>query len=179
MKTDLWASGNQFFPFSQTAVNTTGSSFSFNQNILETWKRSFYLFFVYCLISSFFCKWKLLLKLGGSQFFNDKPYSCQWTPFFQFFRDFLKWKQLFCIVETYSSIFFTCLVVIFFTCLSAISLSRNHYWYKEKTVLREKAHSCQQATVFLASGNHFSETPAIFFQSSGKLFFKEILIFGQ
>ena len=54
--------------------------------------------------------WKLLLKLGKS-IFKDKPYSCQWTPiFFNFFRDFLKWKQLFRIAETCVSISFIQLV---------------------------------------------------------------------
>ena len=33
--------------------------------------------------------------------FKDEPYSCQFTKFFGFSRDFLKWKQLRCIVETY------------------------------------------------------------------------------
>ena len=32
---------------------------------------------------------------------------------------------------------------------------RNHYWNKEKTVLRERAHSCLWTTDFPASGNHF------------------------
>ena len=60
--------------------------------------------------------------------------------------------------------------------------SRNHYWNKEKTVLREK--------LILASGKlifqlvqtifslHFTEFPVSFFPSRGKVLFKEIVIFG-
>ena len=82
--------------------------------------------------------------------------------FFQFFRYFLKWKQLFRIVETYFSIFFTWLVQTDFR-LSGSSIfgecyftaSRNHYWNKERTVLRERAQCCHWTTYFLANGNHF------------------------
>ena len=96
MKTDFQASGHQFFPFSQTAVNTGGSSFSFNQNILETQKRGFYRFFCVQFYSEFFfCKCKLLFKLGGSQFFKDEPYSCQWTPFVSIFQRFFKVEAAF------------------------------------------------------------------------------------
>ena len=61
-------------------------------------------------------------------------------------------KWVFCLVETVS--FGQC----YFTA------NRNHCWNKEKTVLRERAHSCKWSTDFLASGNHFflhfSGTPA-------------------
>ena len=119
----------------------------------------FYLFFVNCFIPSVFCKRKLLVELGGNQFFNDEPYSCQWIPIF---RHFLKWKYLFRIVETHFSIFFTWLVQtdflpsgnsIFGECY--FTASRNHYWNKEKTVLRVRAHCCYCTTDFLANGNHF------------------------
>ena len=81
---------------------------------------------------------------------------------FHFFRYFLKWKQLFRIVETYFSIFFTWLVQtnflpsgnsIFRECY--FTASRNHYWNKEKKVLRERDHCCYWTTDFLANGNHF------------------------
>ena len=117
------------------------------------WKRGkevFIIFFVSCFIPSFFLERKLLLKLGGSQFLKDKPYSCQWTSIFQFFRDFSKWKQLFRIVKTFFSIFFTRLsckqifylveTVLFGQCY--FTVIRNHYWNTEKTVLRERRHSC-------------------------------------
>ena len=108
--------------------------------------------------------------------------------FFQFFRYFLKWKQLFRIVETYFSIFFTWPVQtdflpsrnsIFGGCY--FTASRNYYWNKEKTVLRVRAHCCYWTTDFLANGIHFflhfSETLArdSFFPSSGSAFFNEIL----
>ena len=82
--------------------------------------------------------------------------------FAQFFRFFLKWKQLFRIVETYFSILFTWLVQtdflpsgnsIFGECY--FTASGNHYWNKEKTVLRERDHCCYWTTDFLANGNHF------------------------
>ena len=109
MKTDFGASGNHFFLFlRQQSTATSRSSFSFNQNILETWKRGFYLFCLLFYSEFFFRKWKLLLKLGGSPFFEDEPHSCQWTPSLSiFFRDFLQWKQLFRVAETYFSISFT------------------------------------------------------------------------
>ena len=82
--------------------------------------------------------------------------------FFQFFRYFLKWKQLFRIVETYFSIFFTWLVQtdflpsgnsIFGECY--FTAIRNHYWNKEKTVSREIAHCWYWITDFLANGFFF------------------------
>ena len=82
--------------------------------------------------------------------------------FFQFFRYFLKQKQLFRIVETYFSIFLTWPVQtdflpsrnsIFGGCY--FTASRNHYWNKEKTVLRVRAHCCYWTTDFLANGIHF------------------------
>ena len=90
--------------------------------------------------------------------------------FFQFFRYFLKWKQLFRIVETYFSIFFTWLVQIDFLpsgnsifgeCY--LTASRNHYSNKEKKILRERAHCCYWATDFLTSGNHYF---SLFFRNS-------------
>ena len=65
-------------------------------------------------------------------------------------------------METYFSIFFTWLVQtdflpsgnsIFGECY--FTASRNHYWNKEKTVLRVRAHCCYCTTDFLANGNHF------------------------
>ena len=59
----------------------------------------------------------------------------------------LKWKQLFRIVETYFSMPFTQLVQIDFLPSGPVffgqcyfTASRNHYWNKEKTVLRERVH---------------------------------------
>ena len=56
----------------------------------------------YCIILSFSYKWKLLLKLGGSQFLKTKVIPArrrQFFRYFQRFQNFLKWKQLFCTVE--------------------------------------------------------------------------------
>ena len=48
------------------------------------------MFFVYCFIKFFFCKWKLLFRLGESQLFKDEPYSCQLIPIFSIFQRFFK-----------------------------------------------------------------------------------------
>ena len=54
--------------------------------------------------------------------------------------------------------------------------SRNHYWNKEKTVLREKAHSCKWKTDFPASANYFFSpfygVPCQFFSVSWKSTFQ-------
>ena len=82
--------------------------------------------------------------------------------FFQILRVFFKQKQLFPIVETYFSIFFTWLVQTDFLPNgnsifgeSYFTASRNHYWNKEETVLRVRAHCCYWTTDFLGNGNHF------------------------
>ena len=96
MKTDFQASGYPFFHFlRQQSIATSRSSFKFNQNILETWERGF--LSVFCLLfysEFFFCKWKLLLKLGGSQVFKEL-YSCQWTPIFSILQIFFKVEAAF------------------------------------------------------------------------------------
>ena len=101
--------------------------------------------------------------LGESQFFKDQLHSCQWKPIFSIFQRFFKveagfpysgkgifqyssprqCKWIFCLEET------VCFGQCYFTA------SRNHYWKKEKTVLRERAHSYQWTTDFLAGRNNF------------------------
>ena len=58
-------------------------------HLTETyWKRGngvFICFLSIVLSRDFFCKWKLLLKLGGSQFLKNESYSCQWIPIFKIF----------------------------------------------------------------------------------------------
>ena len=92
MKTDFWASGNQFFPLSQTAFNCYQKKAVFH--LARTyWKRGnevFICFLSIVLFRDFFCKWKLLLKLRRSQFFKDEPYSCQQTPIFSIIQRFFK-----------------------------------------------------------------------------------------
>ena len=109
--------------------------------------------------------------------------------FFQFFRYSLKRKYLFRIVETYFLIFITWLVQmdflpsrnsIFGECY--FTASWNHYWNKEKTVLRVRAHCCYWTTDFLTNGNHFFlhflenlARDLVGVKSSGSVFFNEIL----
>ena len=107
--------------------------------------------------------------------------------FFQFFRYFLKWKQFFRIVETYFSIFFTWLVQtdflpsgnsIFGECY--FTASRNHYWNKEKTVLRVRVHCCYCKLIFWLMEIIFFSIfqklllGIVYFPSSGSVFFNEI-----
>ena len=145
-----------FFHFlRQQSTATSGSSLSFNQNIFET----FLSVLSIVLFRVFFCKWKLLLKLRVSPFLKTNHIPASGHHFFQFFGEFLKWKQLFRIVETYPSpgqgIRIFCLVEAVFFGQCYFPDSRNHYQNKKNRVLRERAHYCQWATDFLASGNHF------------------------
>ena len=58
------------------------------------WKRGneVFIWFFLSIVSFrvFLYKWKLLLKLSGSQFFKDKSYSTTGHQFFQFFQRLLK-----------------------------------------------------------------------------------------
>ena len=75
METEFLANGKHFFHFlNQQSTATSGGSLLFNYNILEAWKRGFCLFCLLFYSEFFFCKWKLLLKLGGRQFLKDEPY---------------------------------------------------------------------------------------------------------
>ena len=160
-ETDFPASGNQFFLFFQTQVNCYQS---FNQNILETWKRDFLSVFCLLFYSEFFSvSGNYYWKQGEDKFLKTNHISASGHHFFKIFRDFLKWKKLFRTMETYFSIFCTRLMQtgflpsgnsIFFGKCYFIA-SRNHYWNKEKKVFRERAHSCQWTTDFLARGYHF------------------------
>ena len=52
--------------------------------------------------------------------------------------------------------------------------SRNHYWNKEKTVLRERAHSCQWKSFFFFISQRLLPV-IVYFPSSESVFFNEIL----
>ena len=72
-------------------------------------------------------------------------------------------------------------VKIQYSVMQKLRFDQSYYWNQGKRVFKERVYSCQWTTDFAASGDHFflqfSETPASFFPSSGKVFFKEILIF--
>ena len=116
MKTDLLASGNQIFPFSQTAINCCQWKQFFLQLKHRFWPILFFrlvktsflsignsIFF----IPSFFLPMENVTEIWGKSNFRDEPYSCWWTPIlFYFFRYFLQWKPYLSIVEAYFSIFF-------------------------------------------------------------------------
>ena len=128
---------------------------------------------------------KNLFPLVGMKDFVEIQYSVLWKLCFDqscFWlvetiigvrgKQFSKKDFIFCLAET----------VCFSQCYFAAT--RNHYRNKEKTVLRERAHSYQWTTDFLTSGKHFFfsifwRPLPVFFPSSGKVFFKKILTFGQ
>ena len=131
------------------------------------------------LFRVFLCQWKLLLKLGGSQFLKKKYIPArehQFFRYFQRFQDFIKWRYLFRIVETHFSsnpsfsqgkgIF--CLVE---KVLEIRSVIRAIFvvvgiiiGIRGKKVFKKRVLSHQWTTDFLATRNnfllHFSETPA-------------------
>ena len=79
------------------------------------------------------------------------------TNFFIFFTDFLKWKQLFCIVETYFSISFTLLAQMDFLpignsifLVSAISL------LAETIIRKKRENNFERKTSLLLVRNWFS-----------------------
>ena len=115
------------------------------------WKRGneyFYVFLCIVLFRVFFCKWKLLLKLGGSQFFKDDPYSCQWTPFFSIFKRFFKVEATF---PYGGNLFFnilhlpsgnsTFLSVLFHWVETIIGIRRKQFWEKELILLVDNCFS--------------------------------------
>ena len=72
MKTDFWTSENQFFFIFLDSSQLLPVEAVFHLT-RTCWKRGnevFICFFYIVLFRVFFCKWKLLLKLGGSKFFN-------------------------------------------------------------------------------------------------------------
>ena len=72
-------------------------------------------------------------------------------------KQFSKKELIFCLAET----------VFFDQCYFAAS--RSHYWTKEKTVLRERVHSCWRTTDFPTSGKYFFPP---FFRNSCQFFFR-------
>ena len=167
----------------QQSTATSGSSFSFNQNILETFLSvlSVVLFRVFC------CKWKLLLKSGGSPFLKTNHVPASGHQFFKFFRRFFKVEAAFSysgniflnIRHPASANGFSPYQKQYFL-VSAISLLVETIIGIKKTILRERAHSCQWRTDFPASGKHFflhfSETPASFFSVQWKSIFQSFLM---
>ena len=111
MKTDWWASGTHFLPFSLIA----GNCYQWKQIFIKlehigNVETKFLSVLSIVLFQLFFCKWKPLLKLGRSPFWKTNHIPASGNQIFIFFRYFLKWKQLFRTVETYFSISFNLLV---------------------------------------------------------------------
>ena len=97
---------NQNIFFSQSFILAGGNKF------FDHWKQ-------YCFSLTFFCKEKLLLKLGEGKFLKTKYIPASEHPLFDIFRDFFKvqatfpysgnalstnpssgqWKRIFCLVE--------------------------------------------------------------------------------
>ena len=80
-------------------------------------------------------------------------------------------------------------VEIQYSVLWKLGFDQRYFWLVE-TIFGIRGKQFSKKELILASGQlifrpveiicflHFSETPVIFFPSSGKVFFKEILIFG-
>ena len=132
---------------------------------METWKRGFHLFYVYFLILScfFFCKWRLLLKLDGSQIFKDESYSCQWTPIFSIFQIFFKMEAA-----------FPCSGNVVFNILHPASASRLSAYLKQHFLV--SAISLLVETIIGIKRKQFWEKEVIF--ASGKpIFWLVVIIF--
>ena len=97
MKTDFWASGNQFFSIflDSSQLLTLEVALHLTRTYWKRGNEVFIRFLSIVLFRVFSCKWKLLLKLGGNQFFKNEPYSCQWKPIFSIFQRFFKLEATF------------------------------------------------------------------------------------
>ena len=148
MKTDFWASGNHFLPFflNSSQLLLLEAVFHLTRTY---WKRGFYLF---CLLfhSKFF---SVSGNQGAVHFLKTSHIPASRHQFFQFFQKFFKVEATFPCSENVFLMGFQPSGKSIGQCY--FTASRNHYWYKEKTVLRERAHYCQWTTDFLAGGNHF------------------------
>ena len=174
MKTDFWASGNHFLPFflNSSQLLLLEAVFHLTRTY---WKRGFYLF---CLLfhSKFF---SVSGNQGAVHFLKTSHIPASRHQFFQFFQKFFKVEATFPCSENVFLMGFQPSGKSIGQCY--FTASRNHYWYKEKTVLRERAHYCQWTTDFLAGGNHFISIfqrflqVIIYFPSSRSVFFNEIL----
>ena len=150
-------------------------------------KRGFYLF---CLL--FYSE---LFSVSGNHYWNQGEAHFEMrtiflpleTNFFNFFQIFFKVEAAFPYSE---NIFFNILHPASanafsgqwkqYFLVSAISLLVETIIGIKKTILRERAHSCQWRTDFPASGKHFflhfSETSASFFSVQWKSIFQSFLM---
>ena len=142
------------------------------------------------LFRVFFCKWKLSLKLGGSPFLKTNYIPASGHQFFQLFRRFFKLEAAF---PDSGNVFFN----IFhptsgngfsawwkhYILVSAISLlletiigiRRKQFWEKELILARGQLIFWLEENILFSI---FRRPLPVFFPSSGKVFFKDILIFG-
>ena len=125
-----------------------------------------------------------LFPLVGMKDFVEIQYSVFWKLCFD--------QSHFWLVETIIGIrgkqfskkeLIFCLVEIVFFGQRYFAASRNYYQNKEKRVLRERAHSCQWTTDFCGQWKTFLfpifwKPLPVCYSSGGKVFFKEIVIFG-
>ena len=157
MKTDFLASANNFLPFYGTTVNCyqwkqfilqPGHIFQLILVISASVNEFFVCWKQYQFIPNFFCQWKLLLKLGESQFLKTDHIPATGHHFFFIFSDIFysvssffiaemcfstnplqgQWKQIFCLME-----------IVHFN-QSFFSASGNHYrnQFLEETISTKK-----------------------------------------
>ena len=103
---------NHFHQFPQTAANCCQSKqFFLQQEHIFLSNRSIRLVETIFLSAGnsvvifrvFLCQWKLLSKFQGGQFFKMNHILVSGQQFFNFLRESLKRKQLFCMMETHFS----------------------------------------------------------------------------
>ena len=162
MKTDFWASRNHFLPFSQTAVN----SYQWKQFSISPEHIGNQVFICFCLsfYSEFFSvSENYYSNQGEAHFLKTNHIPASGHQFFQYFQRFFKVEAAF---PYGGNVFFNILHLAsknefssqqkqYFFRQCNFSASRNHYWNKERIVLRKRAHYCQWTTDFPASENNF------------------------
>ena len=117
------------------------------------WNRTFFLVEIVFVSSEFFLCAKTVTEFNRSQFLkkdhilvNENRFLGWWKPFIPFRQQsqFSKKELVFCLVEK-----------VFFFGQCYFAASRNRYWNKKETVLRERLHSCQWTIDFLTIEKHF------------------------
>ena len=109
LKTDFLASGNRFLLvrdfghfLGHQSTAAGGSSFPLSGTYWKSGNKFFAFWKQYCFIPSFFLLVEYYYSNGEEvNFYRRTRFLLVVADFFEFFRDFLKWKQLFSIVKTY------------------------------------------------------------------------------
>ena len=191
MKTDFCASGNHFLSFrQQTAVNCyQWKQFFIELEHIGNVETRFLSVFCLFFYSEFFSvSGNYYWNQGEVNFLKTNHVPASGHQFFRFFRDFLKWKQLFRIEETYFSISFTWLVQTDFLPSGNSIFWSVLFFCQWKPLLELGGKQFSKKELILASELIFGLVDIIFFSifqrllpvivyfpSSGRVFFNETL----